>query len=312
MPSATLPKKRVFGEASSARRNIVSAPVSSKKRRLENPPSSPVVRFNSSQNDGKGKLASSQQKSTFETEVLERMSQDISDLKQNNTEKDQIWGRPPLPKEFDPENDNLCFQAIEAEEGTLGGGQATVKLFGVTENGNSVLLHVKDFKHYLYVAAPVSFAPEDCQKFQTYLETQLAINQRAIHSVSLTMRENIYGFQGNVQNPFIKVTVTDPKLINKVRTLIESGNANWKGMWKSVDGSIMTYDNIQYLLRFMVDCSVCGNQCYKRGKNRKLTSDLDCRHGLGRGTGWQVYTHDQHTVQLPDRSADQLPRFDRS
>jgi DNA polymerase delta subunit 1 len=258
MPSATLPKKRVFGEASSARRNIVSAPVSSKKRRLENPPSSPAVRFNSSQNDGKGKLASSQQKSTFETEVLERMSQDISDLKQNNTEKDQIWNRPPLPKEFDPENDSLCFQAIEAEEGTLGGGQATVKLFGVTENGNSVLLHVKDFKHYLYVAAPVSFAPEDCQKFQTYLETQLAINQRAIHSVNLTMRENIYGFQGNVQNPFIKVTVTDPKLINKVRTLIESGNANWKGMWKSVDGSIMTYDNIQYLLRFMVDCSIAG------------------------------------------------------
>ncbi len=27
-------------------------------------------------------------------------------------------------------------------------------------------------------------------------------------------------------------------------------------MWKSSDGSIMTYDNIQYVLRFMVDCSV--------------------------------------------------------
>ncbi|KAH6850735.1 DNA polymerase family B-domain-containing protein [Chaetomium sp. MPI-CAGE-AT-0009] len=258
MPSATLPKKRVFGEASSARRNIVSAPVTSKKRRIDDPPSSPAVRFNSSQNDGKGKLASSQQKSTFETEVLERMSQDISDLKQNNTEKDQVWNRPPLPKEYDPEKDNLCFQAIEAEEGTLGGGQATVKLFGVTENGNSVLLHVRDFKHYLYVAAPVSFAPEDCSKFQAYLETQLATSQRVIHSVALTMRENIYGFQGNVQNPFIKITVTDPKLINKVRTLIEGGNANWKGMWKSVDGSIMTYDNIQYLLRFMVDCSIAG------------------------------------------------------
>ncbi|EAQ86462.1 conserved hypothetical protein [Chaetomium globosum CBS 148.51] len=258
MPSATLPKKRVFGEASSARRNIVSTPVSSKKRRLEDPPSSPAVRFNSSQNDGKGKLASSQQKSTFETEVLERMSQDISDLKQNNTEKDQIWSRPPIPEDYDPEKDSLCFQAIEAEEGTLGGGQATVKLFGVTENGNSVLLHVKGFKHYLYVAAPISFTPEDCPKFKAYLETQLAISHQAIDSVTLTMRENIYGFQGNVQNPFIKVTVTDPKLINKVRTLIESGNANWKGMWKSVDGSIMTYDNIQYLLRFMVDCSIAG------------------------------------------------------
>lgn len=258
MPGATLPQKRVFGEASSARRNIAASPVSSKKRRIDEiPSSSPANRFRSSQNDGKGRLASSQQKSAFESEVLERMSQDISDLKQNNAEKDQVWNRPPVPSDFDPEKDSLCFQAIEAEEGTLAGGHTAVKLFGVTENGNTVLLHVKDFKHYLYVAAPVSFTPDDCPKFRAYLETQLAQHQPVIHSVTLTMRENIYGFQGNVQNPYIKITVTDPKYISRVRTTIEKGDANWKGMWKSADGTIMTYDNIQYLLRFMVDCSVC-------------------------------------------------------
>lgn len=259
MPAATLPQKRVFGEASSARRNIAAAPTaSSKKRRLDPvPSSSPAARFASSQNDAKTKLASSQQKSTFESEVLERMSQDISELKQNNAEKDQVWDRPPVPSGFDPAKDNLCFQSIEAEEGTLAGGQATVKLFGVTDNGNSVLLHVKDFKHYLYVAAPVSFTPDDCPAFRTYLESQLAMHQTVIHSVTLTMRENIYGFQGNVQNPYLKITVTDPKFINTVRTTIEKGKANYKGMWRSADDGIMTYDNIQYLLRFMVDCSVC-------------------------------------------------------
>lgn len=258
MPSATLPQKRVFGEASSARRNIVATPVTSKKRRVDDPPSSsPSAQFASSQNEGKGKLASSQQKSTFETEVLERMSQDISGLKENNAEKDQIWDRPPVPADFDPQKDSLCFQAIEAEEGTIAGGQAAIKLFGVTENGNSVLLHVRDFKHYLYVAAPVNFTTDDCPKFQTYLESQLGLNQRAIHSVTITMRENIYGFQGNVQSPYLKITVTDPKLISKVRSTIENGNANYKGMWKTSDGTIMTFDNIQYLLRFMVDCSVC-------------------------------------------------------
>ncbi|KAL2152078.1 hypothetical protein VTH82DRAFT_5262 [Thermothelomyces myriococcoides] len=259
MPSATLPQKRVFGEASSARRNIVATPVTSKKRRVDDPPSSsPSAQFASSQNEGKGKLASSQQKSTFETEVLERMSQDISGLKENNAEKDQIWDRPPVPADFDPQKDSLCFQAIEAEEGTIAGGQAAIKLFGVTENGNSVLLHVRDFKHYLYVAAPVNFTTDDCPKFQTYLESQLGLNQRAIHSVTITMRENIYGFQGNVQSPYLKITVTDPKLISKVRSTIENGNANYKGMWKTSDGTIMTFDNIQYLLRFMVDCSIAG------------------------------------------------------
>ena len=255
----TLPQKRMFGEASSTRRNIPATPSSAaKKRRLDVPSSSPAVRFNSSQNDSKGKLASSQPKSAFESEYLERMSQDITDLKQANSEKDQAWDRPPVPAGFDPAKDNLIFQSIEAEEGTLHGGQAAVKLFGVTEHGNSVLLHVRDFKHYLYVAAPVSFGPEDCPKFKTYLETQVAAHQPVVHSVTLTMRESIYGFQGNTQNPYIKISVTDPKHINKVRTAIEKGDANWKGMWKSADGTIMTYDNLQYLLRFMVDCSIAG------------------------------------------------------
>jgi DNA polymerase delta subunit 1 len=261
MPAATLPKKRVFGEASSARRNIVATPVSAKKRRLDEPSSSPAPRFTSSQNNGKGKLASSQPKSAFESEVLERMSQDISDLKQTNAEKDQVWDRPPVPRDYDPDTDSLSFQAIEAEEGTVAGGQTAVKLFGVTSHGNSVLLHVKDFKHYLYVAAPVSFTAEDCPKYRAYLETQVAMHQTAIDSVTMTMRENIYGFQGNIQNPYLKVTVTDPKFINKVRSTIEGGKANWKGMWKSADGTVMTYDNIQYLLRFMVDCSVCFLIC---------------------------------------------------
>jgi len=163
-----------------------------------------------------------------------------------------------LPTDFDPSKDSLIFQSIEAEEGTLAGGQATVKLFGITDHGNSVLLHVKDFKHYLYVAAPISFSPEDCPKFKTYLDSQVAMHQPAIHSVTLTMRESIYGFQGNTQNPYLKISVTDPKFINKVRTAIEKGDANWKGMWKSADGTIMTYDNLQYLLRFMVDCSIAG------------------------------------------------------
>ncbi|KAH8898496.1 DNA polymerase delta catalytic subunit [Thozetella sp. PMI_491] len=263
MPGAVLPQKRMFGDASSSRRNIATTPSSTKKRRLEAPPpSSPAARLVSSQNDGKNKLASSQPKSAFESEVLEKMSQDISDLKQANTEKDQAWDRPPVPEGFSPSKDTLTFQSIEAEEGTLAGGQATVKLFGVTENGNSVLLHVKDFKHYLFVPAPSGFTPEDCPKFRAYLENNFAMHQPVVHSITLTMRESIYGFQNNTQNPFIKITVTDPKFIAKVRSTIESGQANWKNMWKTAGGEIMkdimTYDNIQYVLRFMVDCSITG------------------------------------------------------
>lgn len=254
MPAATMTSnKRILGETSSARRNIPATPATSKKQKTEHFSSSPAPRFASSQ---AAKVASSQPKSAFEAEVLEKLSQDISELKQNNTEKDQSWERPPVPDHFHPKTSSLCFQQIDAEEGTLHGGDPTVKLFGVTEDGNSVMLHVTEFKHYLFVAAPVGFSAQDCNPFRAYLETQVAQHQQVIHTVQMVMRENIYGFQNNTQNPFIKITVTDPKFINRVRTTIQSCNANWKGLWKSADGQILTFDNIQYLLRFMVDCKV--------------------------------------------------------
>lgn len=257
MPAATMAsnKKRILGETPSTRQNIAATPASKKKIKTEHFSSSPAPRFASSQ---AAKPASSQVKSQFESEVLEKLSQDISDLKASNAEKDQLWERPPLPKDFHPSTSSLCFQQIEAEEGTLHGGSPTVKLFGVTEEGNSVMLHVKDFKHYIYVAAPVGFAAKDAPAFKAYLETQLAQHEPVIDNVSMLMRENIYGFQNNTQNPYLKITVTNPKFINKVRSNIQSCNANWKGLWKSPDGQILTFDNIQYVLRFMVDCKVCG------------------------------------------------------
>ena len=57
----------------------------------------------------------------------------------------------------------------------------------------------------------------------------MAQHQPAIHSVEMVLRENLYGFQGNQKSPYLKITVTDPKHINKLRTSIERGDANFKG-----------------------------------------------------------------------------------
>lgn len=110
--------------------------------------------------------------------------------------------------------------------------------------------------HYLYVAAPVSFEQKDCEPFRLFLETQLAENYPTVQSVKIVLKENLFGFQGNQKAAYLKVTVTDPRWISKVRTCIEEGNANYKGLWKSVDGGILTFDSIQYILRFMIDCKV--------------------------------------------------------
>lgn len=124
------------------------------------------------------------------------------------------------------------------------------------KTGHSVLLHVTDFKHYLYVEAPSSFQRQDCEGFKIWLDSQMGGHQTSIHSVQMVLRENLYGFQGNQRSPYLKITVKEPRSISRLRSLIEDGGANYKGYWNGVDGGTFTYDSLQYVLRFMVDTKV--------------------------------------------------------
>ncbi|KAI9713127.1 MAG: DNA-directed DNA polymerase delta [Bogoriella megaspora] len=252
MPGTTLevPSKRVLADTTNKHTNIQVSPRAAKKLKTDGV--SPISKLKAPTKVVNGKHpGSSQPKSQFEEEVLNKLTQDISGLKNKNSEKDQQWARPAL-EGFDEKTSTLCFQQIDAEEGTLHGGKPTVKLFGVTEEGQSVLLHVTDFLHYLYVAAPVSFTQNDCEGLKVFLETRLAQYQPAIYSVQMVARENLFGFQGNQKSPYLKITVTDPKHIKSLREQIEEGNVNYKGL------EPRTFDNIQYVLRFMIDCNISG------------------------------------------------------
>ena len=251
---AKVPSKRVLQDSTNSRRNELATP-ENKKRKLED--SKPTFKTPAKRGPNGSLIGSSQPKSQFEVEVLEKLTQDIDALKHKNSEKDQHWARPSLD-DFDETRDTLSFQSIDAEEGTLPGGRTTVQLFGVTETGHSVILHVTDFLHYLYVAAPSSFTKNDTAPFKMFLETSLGQHQAVIHSVQVVMRENLFGFSGNQKAAFLKITVTDPKFIPRVRNAIESGNANYKGLWGKAEGGVMTFDNIQYILRFMIDTKISG------------------------------------------------------
>ena len=134
MPAATLkPPKRILGDSTKVHSNAnptLPSPSSAKRRKLDLG-SSPAPKPRSGENGVNGKFGSSQPKSQFE-EVLEKLTQDIHGLKKNNSERDQQWERPSLD-DFERGDESLCFQQVEAEEGTIHGGKTTVKLFGVTE-----------------------------------------------------------------------------------------------------------------------------------------------------------------------------------
>ncbi len=133
------PQKRVLADSTKAHRNVnptLPSPKSAKRRKLDGGLS--PSKLKPKPYAVKDKLGSSQPKSQFEEEVLEKLTQDVNDLKQKNSEKDQQWTRPPLD-DFDETKDNLCFQQIDVEEGTLHGGRTALKLFGVTEVQHGLL-----------------------------------------------------------------------------------------------------------------------------------------------------------------------------
>jgi DNA polymerase delta subunit 1 len=125
MPATTV-SKRVLGEQPNAGNKDLSSN-SAKKRKLDSY-NTPANKFKSTQN---GKLGSSQP-SHFESEVLEKLTSQMSGLKQRNSEKDQQWARPSMD-DFKANEEPLIFQQIEVEEGHFFGGQTTLRLFGVTE-----------------------------------------------------------------------------------------------------------------------------------------------------------------------------------
>lgn len=129
--TVSMPQKRVLGDVTNNARPGLQTPEAIKKRKLEkNQRANVGSPFRSSQRKTFG--SSQPQKSQFEEEVLEKLTQDINGLKENNSEKDQQWERPPLGY-FDEKTQNICFQQIDAEEGVVSGGKTAVKLFGVTE-----------------------------------------------------------------------------------------------------------------------------------------------------------------------------------
>ncbi|KAF8243268.1 DNA polymerase delta catalytic subunit [Wilcoxina mikolae CBS 423.85] len=208
-------------------------------------------------NNRLAKLSQNVPKSSFEEE-LGNLTQEIAELKDGNAERDQKWARPDLDPSWNPQTDNLLFQQIDVEEGILD-SKSTIRLFGVTETGHSVLLHVTDFLHYLYVAAPIGFTRDHLAGYTRYLESKISNGRdQVIQKVEIVMRENLYHYNGNQKSPYLKISVSDSRQISRVRSLIEHGGSNWNGMWPITDSGLMTFDNIQYVMRFMVDTKVSG------------------------------------------------------
>jgi DNA polymerase delta subunit 1 len=94
--------------------------------------------------------------------------------------------------------------------------------------------------------------------------------QPAIHHIEISMRENLWGYNGNQKTPFLKIILNDPKVLPRARSVLEQGEVQFLDMF---NGPTLTFEsNIAFLLRFMIDTKVPPT-------NSELT--VDCRNELG-------------------------------
>ncbi|XP_004573763.1 DNA polymerase delta catalytic subunit [Maylandia zebra] len=182
------------------------------------------------------------------------------------------WRRPPAPS-LDPSSDTLVFQQIDLDyylgetvagmPGQSQGKVPIIRMFGVTDNGNSVCCHVHGFAPYFYVPAPNGFMSAHLVEFKKELNSAVLKDMRSnkdnisvtVLAVDITRKESMYGYHGKRIIDFLRITMAMPRLIAPAKRLLEQG-------FKFAHFPTSNYQsyeaNIDFEIRFMVDSNVVG------------------------------------------------------
>ncbi|KAG0674457.1 DNA-directed DNA polymerase delta [Pichia californica] len=194
------------------------------------------------------------EQSTFEKELITMTQVQTPETKARATT--QIWSRPKLPENFTSETYDITFQQLDAEESSIlgpsGKDEGCVRFFGVTDSGNSVLCNVLGFSHYFYVPAPRGF-PTEFSEFTKHLQSQYS---GMVEDVDIELKESIWEYHGDQKVPFLKIILTHPRHAAKIRTGFERGEIQFRELFNPT--GTVTFDNLQFLLRMMVDCEITG------------------------------------------------------
>ncbi|RHY53570.1 hypothetical protein DYB34_005776 [Aphanomyces astaci] len=186
------------------------------------------------------------------------------------------WPRTPLPPLNAAEHD-IRFQWIDIGmydgeplavnpysrtqpiPGPRTGSSSIIRLTGVTEDGHSIMAHIHGFVPYFYASCPDGLKTSDCNTVREALDAAVKKNSSDAPAVQLVEivedKMSLYGYQFDKKVRLIKVYLSLPNFVPKLRTALESGI--------TIPGfgtrSYQTYEsNVPYILRFMIDQEIQG------------------------------------------------------
>lgn len=138
---------------------------------------------------------------------------------------------------------------------------STLRLFGVTPRGNTVLVTVFGFRPHFYVEAPPQFDADFLPALRQTLNKLVLAEvgdkgvTEAVLAIELELKANLYGFQNNKKSPFLKIYVATQTAIGTCRKVLEYGF--------SVEGNNYVFprsyeSNIDFEIRFLVEMGLSG------------------------------------------------------
>ncbi|KAG1741100.1 DNA polymerase family B-domain-containing protein [Suillus lakei] len=204
-------------------------------------------------------------------DVLEQLSQDRAHDGVAAEGGADSWARPNLPP-INEKRDSIVFQQIDVDETTdYSNGSIVLRLFGVTETGNSVLAYVTGFLPYFYVAVPRGFDESDIDAFADQLNKQAQGN--FVRQIEFVKRRSLWGYRGDDWIPFMKLTISEPRNLPKIR---DKGECGFRDFFPTGQPCSTFESNIVYTLRFMIDTKVVGmNWIEIPAGQYKLVSEKD-------------------------------------
>uniref|UniRef100_A0A673GMF8 DNA polymerase n=1 Tax=Sinocyclocheilus rhinocerous TaxID=307959 RepID=A0A673GMF8_9TELE len=205
------------------------------------------------------------------------------------------WKRPHAPP-LQPNSDTLIFQQIDLDyylgsalagmPGQVQGKVPIVRMFGVTDSGNSVCCHVHGFAPYFYVPAPNGFTNAHLAEFQRELNSAVLKDMRSnkdsiavtVLAVDITKKESMYHYHGSKPLDFLRITMAMPRLIAPAKRLLEQG-------FKFANFATQSYQAYEANIDFEIRCvfesswwteSTAEEEWQRIAPLRVLSFDIEC------------------------------------
>ncbi|KAK1443519.1 DNA polymerase catalytic subunit [Babesia gibsoni] len=150
-----------------------------------------------------------------------------------------------------------------------------IRLYGVTRERHSVLVHVDKFMPYFYLEKPFNFTndhiPLLIDFFNKHLMDQPPFKRtcRFVLGVEIVRIKPLMNYYPNGERDYLKVTVALPRMVAALRSYMESGVAlpvidNGTGTAMRIHLPRQVCEaNLPYVLRFLLDTNITGG-CWLR------------------------------------------------